>query len=238
MIDKADPFVVAIQTTFQDRFPGATIAPQEDERVVERRLQDLPVARAPWSSSALRVHRLGWTVFPQTRDERRAPGSPYGHMVRHGVWQERKQTLTDVADMLGDSRIANHNVAIALGDVNEKMLGFWLQQRYLDAKTESTLRQVLNLRDEAARLDQAIDRLSEEREQIDRDQKRIRENLQALGDRSSEKELRERYVRTLQGQEDRLEEIERAYKEHNTARVECREKISDILGKIDYEATL
>ncbi|KZC01413.1 hypothetical protein AU375_02337 [Methylobacterium radiotolerans] len=117
MIDKADPFVVAIQTTFQDRFPGATIAPQEDERVVERRLQDLPVARAPWSSSALRVHRLGWTVFPQTRDERRAPGSPYGHMVRHGVWQERKQTLTDVADMLGDSRIANHNVAIALGEI-------------------------------------------------------------------------------------------------------------------------
>jgi len=128
--------------------------------------------------------------------------------------------------------------AIALNDVKEQTVNFWLQQRYLDGATEGVLREVLKLRDEAARFDQAGQRLGEERDKIDRDQKRIRENLQTLGDRSTEKELRERYVRTLQNQEDRLEEIERASAEHTAARTDCWERINELLGKLDYEATL
>jgi len=96
----------------------------------------------------------------------------------------------------------------------------------------------LKLRDAATRFNQASQRLGEERGKIDQDQKRIRENLQALGDRATEKELRERYVRTLQSQEDRLEEIERACNQHATAHTECWERINDLLGKLDYEATL
>ena len=49
--------------------------------------------------------------------------------------------------------------------------------------------------------------LNEERTKIHAEQKRIRENLGALGDRSSEKELRERFIATLGKQEDRLAKI-------------------------------
>ena len=68
------------------------------------------------------------------------------------------------------------------------------------------------------------------------EQKRIRENLQALGDRPGEKELRERFVRTLNTQEDRLAQIDRATQEHERGREQCRTRISELLAKLEYDA--
>src|SRR5205814_9643610 len=116
----------------------------------------------------------------------------------------------------------------ALTDTNDQQLTFWLEQRYLDAKTAKVLRQVVEHRQQTAGLEEQIQRLEKERDKIHAEQKRIRENLQALGDRSSEKELRERFVRTLNVQEDRLEQIEK----------EIREQINKLLAELEYEASL
>jgi hypothetical protein len=62
--------------------------------------------------------------------------------------------------------------------------------------------------------------------------------LQSLGDRSSEKELRERFVRTLNAHEDRLEQIEREVREQGAARDRCREQINDLLARLEYEAAV
>ncbi|MBX7169276.1 MAG: hypothetical protein K1X74_23285, partial [Pirellulales bacterium] len=70
------------------------------------------------------------------------------------------------------------------------------------------------------------------------EQKRIRDNLQALGDRSAEKELRERFVRTLSSQEDRLEKIQQETEAVNRKREASLEKIQAALGKLEYEVSL
>jgi predicted nucleic acid-binding Zn-ribbon protein len=97
---------------------------------------------------------------------------------------------------------------------------------------------VIELRQEMGRHEENLARLEKEREKIHAEQKRIRENLQALGDRTSEKELRERFVRALNSQEDRLEQIEKEVREQTTARDRCREQINAVLADLEYEAAV
>jgi hypothetical protein len=126
----------------------------------------------------------------------------------------------------------------SLSDLNDNRLGYWLEQRYFDKKTEQALRAVVEERRKSAEHEQNIVRLQEEREKIHADQKRIRDNLQSLGDRASEKDLRERFVRTLNGQEDRLEKIEVEIKEQTAARDRCAAKINELLAKLEYEGSV
>jgi hypothetical protein len=126
----------------------------------------------------------------------------------------------------------------SLTDLNDQALGLWLQQRYFDSKTEELLRAVVEQRQQASRLEEQLVRLREERENIHNEQKRIRENLQSLGDRPAEKELRERFVRTLNAQEDRLEKLEQEAAEHTAARDRCNAQINELLGRLEYDANL
>jgi hypothetical protein len=126
----------------------------------------------------------------------------------------------------------------SLSDLNDNRLGYWLEQRYFDKKTEQVLRAVVEERRKSAEHEQNIVRLQAEREKIHADQKRIRDNLQSLGDRASEKDLRERFVRTLNGQEDRLEKIEVEIKEQTAARDRCAAKINELLAKLEYEGSV
>jgi hypothetical protein len=128
--------------------------------------------------------------------------------------------------------------SFSLSDVGDQQLAVWLEQRYLDAESAQVLRRVVELRQQAAGLEEQIGRLEKERGGIHAEQKRIRENLQSLGDRTSEKELRERFVRTLNTQEDRLEQIEREVREQMAERDRCREQINQLLAGLEYEATV
>jgi hypothetical protein len=126
----------------------------------------------------------------------------------------------------------SHNLSELAG----QQLAYWIERRYIDARTEQLLEKVVELRQEQAGLDEQIQRLEKERGTIHAEQKRIRENLLALGDRSAEKELRERFVRTLGTQEDRLEAIEREVREKTAARERCRQQINALLAELEYEA--
>jgi predicted nucleic acid-binding Zn-ribbon protein len=124
----------------------------------------------------------------------------------------------------------------SLSDVRDQQLAFWISQRYLDAATEKLLRKVVDLRQTAAGIEAQIGRLEKERDGIHAEQKRIRENLGSLGDRPSEKDLRERFVRTLNSQEDRLEAINRELRQRHDEREKVREEIGTLLAGLEYEA--
>jgi hypothetical protein len=123
-----------------------------------------------------------------------------------------------------------------LTNFTDQQLSLWIEQKYIDAKAQGTLKQVVALRQEAGALDAAMQTLERERSKIHGDQQRIRDNLQAIGDRPGEKELRERFIRTLNGQEDRLEQIDREVQEKTKARDVCSEKIGAIVAKLEYDA--
>ncbi len=123
-------------------------------------------------------------------------------------------------------------------DISANQLGYWLEQRYVDARTEGVLRQVIEFQHQAAAAAEQFKQLQEESGRIHAEQERIRQNLQSLGDRPAEKELRQRFVRTLDAQEDRLEQIAAGLKAQTAEQERCKAQINSLLGSLEYEATL
>ncbi len=125
-----------------------------------------------------------------------------------------------------------------LAALDDEQLGAFFRRRYFDEATESVLRQLVELRQQQARLDAEAQALQVEREAIFQDQVRIRQNLNALGDRPSEKGLRERLVGTLNAQEDRLVAIERERADLLRRVEEARARLDEGLAGIEFEAAV
>ncbi|MFQ3650881.1 MAG: hypothetical protein SNJ75_11155 [Gemmataceae bacterium] len=107
-----------------------------------------------------------------------------------------------------------------------------IEQKHLDENTRQALRQAAQSLDRLAHLERELEQLQRQQERIHREQGRIRENLQALGDKDAEKTLRERLVRTLSDQEDRLEDIaarqEQLTLQREAARAEFSQRLMDL----------
>lgn len=123
-----------------------------------------------------------------------------------------------------------------LADLTEKQLAAWVSAKYLDKPTEKALKDVLAQRQKLAQIENKLNKLNEERGKIHTDQQRVRDNLGALGDRASEKELRERFVATLGKQEDRLAAMLAEEEALRADRDAAREKLNELLAKLEYDA--
>lgn len=88
-------------------------------------------------------------------------------------------------------------------------LAAWLRDKALDQQTYDRLREVLALYDQIAEHEQALKKNDAARQEILGQQKVIQGNLGTLKDTGEEGQLRARYARTLQEQEDRLVELKR-----------------------------
>jgi peptidoglycan hydrolase CwlO-like protein len=71
------------------------------------------------------------------------------------------------------------------------------------------LRRIIVQKDQIAELESKQQGLSEEREKIVSDQKRLRDNMESLKGGAEQKALLLRYTRQLDEQENRLEEIQK-----------------------------
>ena len=128
--------------------------------------------------------------------------------------------------------------SFGLAGASPPQLVLWQKQNYLDARTEKLLQEMMDLRAQAATLEEQVERLQAESQSIHKEQERIRGNLQALSDRSTEKELRDRLVRTLGAQEDRLEQINQEINDKVAAAARHREQMNALLARLEYEAEI
>jgi hypothetical protein len=111
-----------------------------------------------------------------------------------------------------------------------------VEEGKLDERTARVLRDVAAAQQERARHEQAIIQLEEERGRIHAEQERIRKNLDALGSRGDERGLRERLVRTLTAQEDRLEQITAEVTSHAAGRDQAAGRVRELLAGLEFEA--
>ncbi len=121
---------------------------------------------------------------------------------------------------------------------NARQLQFWLSQRYFDEKTAKTLQDAFAKRQEQSRIEEQIDQLTQERTHILEGQGRLRENLKALADQSAAKELRERYLRLMTDQEDRLEAIDKERDQLTESRNRVRDEMQAVLDSLEYDAAV
>ncbi|XXF77523.1 hypothetical protein P2318_31390 [Myxococcaceae bacterium GXIMD 01537] len=122
---------------------------------------------------------------------------------------------------------------IGLSDV-----AFFLSAHYIDEEVARVLREVVGLREQDAELDKEEARLTALREQLARDQERIRANIESLTTGASQRELAERYVTKMNEQEDRLEATDKDLAEVQRRRQDISRDITRRIDSLSYTVEL
>jgi hypothetical protein len=154
------------------------------------------------------------------------------HEITENYWRLKLDVAANQTTRLVVRAEQNQATTYGLFDAHDNQLQTWVSERWIDKPTAAALDAAFLVRRRIAELEQLVQRLNGERQQLHAEQARIRDNLKALNERPAEKDLRERYIRTLSAQEDRLETIERqsskAIANQNTARDELNSKLMAI----------
>ena len=93
-----------------------------------------------------------------------------------------------------------------------KRVGFYVKQKFIDPDLETKLKEIAGLIQTLNDLRVKNDKLNEERDLMTDEQVRLRENISVLGEDSQSISLKERYVKKLNTQESRFEEIKKELK--------------------------
>ncbi|MCD4786296.1 MAG: DUF4139 domain-containing protein [Candidatus Eremiobacteraeota bacterium] len=120
----------------------------------------------------------------------------------------------------------------SLQNLRPDLVSYWATNGYVDRATRNKLDELLKFSAQISDLKRDIKENEEEVRVIHEDQKRLRENLKALGESSDEKKLRERYVGEMSREEDRLRHLRRNIKElkekKKAKEIELRKAINSI----------
>jgi hypothetical protein len=95
----------------------------------------------------------------------------------------------------------------ALGDFTRTQLDLFVARRYVDDATRAALQNLIDLKTRISALDARSEAIDKEIEEIGADQKRLRENIEALTKTAEAKQLIERYIAKADSQETRIEQL-------------------------------
>lgn len=111
----------------------------------------------------------------------------------------------------------------SLTDISQSDIQLFLTRKYIDEATKAKLEKLIDLRVRINQIDQRIEAVEDESEKIANDQKRLRENIEALAKTPEAKTLIARYIAKANEQETRLETIEKetAQMEADKAKLEA-----------------
>jgi len=171
------------------------------------------------------TNRPGWEITSQALPEETAPG-----VYRFRVVVEPQQTTT--LTVVESRPVATR---VELTDVTDDHIAMLVQQGVSRAALDAALRPILEKKADIAAVTREIDAGRSETTGIERDQRRLRENISALGDSAAERALVGRYVRQLDQQEDRLEEI-RGENAERSGRLETLQgELQELIERLSVE---
>ncbi len=96
-----------------------------------------------------------------------------------------------------------------LTSLSKTDLQLFVSQRYINEETRAKLERLIDLRIRTAEIENKLESFDDEVEKIEADQKRLRENIEALSKTAEAKTLIARYIAKANEQETRLEEMEK-----------------------------
>ena len=105
-------------------------------------------------------------------------------------------------------------------------------QSDIDGETERILRDVADRQARINDLTRQLDALDSEQSTIFKDQERVRENLQRLGQSPEESSLRQRYIRQLDSQENRIAAIKTDKEKFESERSSARNNWKHLFRKL------
>ncbi|MDR1728770.1 MAG: DUF4139 domain-containing protein [Acidobacteriota bacterium] len=126
----------------------------------------------------------------------------------------------------------------AVSSVSPDQIAVWVRNRSIDGETEALLREVASRQAAINELVRKTVMLDGERDGIFKDQERVRENLQGLGQSPDEASLRQRYVRQLDSQENRIAAIRAEMEKLESDCAAAQKQLEAFIQKISVDKKL
>ncbi len=125
-----------------------------------------------------------------------------------------------------------------LTNVNDDTIKYFVEQRMINPDIEKSLREIVKQKNDISVLDAVITGRRSQVSQISEDQQRVRENMKALKGSAEEKALVERYVRELNEQEDRVQNLRKEISDLQQKRDAAQSTLNTTIENLQMEVTL
>lgn len=121
--------------------------------------------------------------------------------------------------------------------MDDRLMATFAQRGVSLEALRSAMQPILEARTRLAEAERQLTELTGQVTTIANDQRRIRENVQALGDSRQQRSLIERYTRELNAQEDRLQQLQAEIAQVTAERDRRRTTLSESIGTLTFELT-
>jgi hypothetical protein len=123
----------------------------------------------------------------------------------------------------------------AVSNVTPDQIAVWVRDRSIDPETEKVLRNIAAKKSDLNEVTQKQADLEKEQAEIFRDQERVRSNLQRLGQSPGEAALRQRYIREMEEQEDRLASLRTERAKLESSRAEVQRQLDELIQNLSWD---
>jgi hypothetical protein len=172
--------------------------------------------------------RPGWKL---TDDETPAESSASFHRFR--LTLDPKKTTTLVVKEYRP--VTNRYLLTNLTDGEIKL---FLEQKMINPEVEKALRRIVTQKNDIAVIDAVVTGRRSQVMNISEDQQRVRENMKALKGSAEEKALVERYVRELNEQEDRVQNLRHEIVDMQQKRDAAQSALNGMVEALQMDVTL
>jgi hypothetical protein len=169
--------------------------------------------------------RVGWALV-DTIDPAETSASFHRFRVEAGPKSTTELTIREETPRQTTYSIIN---------ITPEQIALWVRRRSIDPEIEEALSAVVSKKGEISELDRKIDALDREQQEIFRDQERVRGNLQRLGRTPEEASLRQRYIRQMEEQEDRLAALRSERDLLDSDRAENQKQLEEMLQSLTFD---
>ncbi len=126
----------------------------------------------------------------------------------------------------------------ALINVTPEQIAIWVRERSIDPEIEKVLGNIIAKKNEISEISQKMSAHEREQTEIFRDQERVRGNMQRLGQSPEEATLRQRYIRQLDQQENRIAALRAERDKLENARALAQKQLDEMLQNLSFDRKL
>jgi hypothetical protein len=128
--------------------------------------------------------------------------------------------------------------SFSISSITPEQIAIWIRERSIDPEIEKSLQAIAEKKAEINDLAQKITALDKEQNDIFKDQERVRGNLQRLSQTPEEATLRQRYIRQLDSQENRLAAIRAEREKLEASRAAAQKQLDGLIQKLSLDKKL
>lgn len=174
-------------------------------------------------------YREGWSLSDTTQ-------KPASRTLNHYRFRVELEPRATIEFPVTETQALQDSYQIA--QITRRDIEIFVSRKYIDDATKAELNKLLDLQTRIGLLAGKIQKLDEEVDAIEEDQKRLRENIDKLKNTPEARQLITRYIAKADTQETRLEQIEKEKKTAEAEQGQLRSELAKAVREFKFDRKL